>query len=344
MPNEPINFHDELKKIKPLVWDKIKNYLPDKEPTKHYQMVREYPERQGKYFRPALVLWSTAMFGGKVKQALLTAATMQTSEDWLLIHDDFEDHSEERRHKPALNQIHGDEMAVNAGDALHIIMWKILGDNVRFLGNKIGWQIFDKMYDILSTTIEGQYLELSWITEKKVNLSEAEYYDLINRKAGYYTVIGPLQLGAIIAGVTDEKNLAKIKAWGLPLGCAFQIWDDVMNLTVSNTKQGKERGGDILEGKRTLILIHLLKNCTLKERQKVEETYNKPRVEKTKEEVDYILDLMEKYQSIAYAGKVAKDFSNQAKKIFKKNTASLPDSEAKKIIEEGIGFVVNRES
>lgn len=341
MTDQRINFIAELEKLKGPVWERIKKYLPDKEPQKYYEMVRDYPERKGKYFRPGLLLLSARMFGGNINCALLAAAAMQVSEDWLLIHDDFEDHSEKRRGKKCLNKIFGDELAVNAGDALHIIMWKILGDNARSSGKK-GWDVYEKMYDIILTTTEGQFMELDWIRNGRVAVSEDKYYKMIYIKAGYYTVTGPLQLGAICAGACD-KEIKKIEKWGVSLGCAFQIWDDVINITVPSKKQGKERGGDILEGKRTLLLIHLLKNCLNSERRIIEAIYLKKREEKNEEEKEYIIKLMGKYKSIEYAKKKALKAADEAERKFIASTAHLPNTEAKEIIREGIRFTVNRE-
>jgi geranylgeranyl diphosphate synthase type II len=238
--------------------------------------------------------------------------------------------------------MYGEELAINAGDALHIIMWKMLGDVVRQLGKDIGWRIYDKMCAVLSTTTEGQYLELNWIRHNKIEISEEEYYDMVYRKAGYYTVIAPLQLGGIVAGVSDTE-LARIEEWGQPFGCAFQIWDDVMNLTVESEKQGKERGGDILEGKRTLILFHLLRNCTTAEQDEVRAVYSKPRDKKTPDERDRVLRLMEEYGSVDYGRKTARAFADRARNDFDKNTSHLPDTAAKSTIRAAIDFVVNRE-
>ncbi len=339
---ENINFIYELAKLKEPVWRKIQKYLPKKEPLGHYNMVREYPTRQGKYFRPGLVMLGTKLFGGKAQKALLTAATMQTSEDWLLIHDDVEDHSDQRRHKPALHKMQGDELAINAGDALHIIMWKMLGDNARIMDNQTGWKIFNKMNDILLKATEGQYLELQWIRNKKIFVSQEKYLNMIERKTVYYTVIGPLQLGAILSGASDNE-IKKIEDWGMPFGYAFQIWDDYMNISMLNKKQGKEFGGDIMEGKRTLILSHLLAHCNNNERKKIENIYRKTREQKTNKEKNYILRLMEIYGSAEYAKKTARQFGEQAKEIFNKHNAQLKETRAKKIILAGIDFVTNRE-
>lgn len=338
-----INFIQELAKLKEPVWREIQKYLPNKSPHSHYTMVSDYPSRQGKYFRPGLVLLATKMFGGDHKRAILTAAAMQTSEDWLLIHDDAEDHSLKRRGYPTLHELHGVELAINAGDALHMIMWKMLGDNARLFNNKTGWRIFNKMNEVLLEATEGQHLELKWIRDNKVHVSESDYLNMIRKKTAHYTVIGPLQLGAIIAGAS-ENELNKIEEWGIPFGYAFQIWDDYMNIATPDGKQGKERGGDILEGKRTLILSHLLKHCSENEKRKVEKTYLKERHQKTAREKNYVLRLMNKYGSTDYAKKTARRFGEQAQNIFDKHTAHLPETKAKQTIRAGIQFVTNRES
>lgn len=337
-----IDFPQELAKLKKSVWREIQKYLPSKPPYAHYRMIREYPSRQGKYFRPGLVLLAAEMFGGNPKRAILTAAAMQTSEDWLLIHDDIEDHSLKRRGLPTLHESYGDELAINAGDALHMIMWKMLGDNVRLFKDKTGWKVFNLMNDILLKATEGQHLELKWIRDNKVLVSQKEYLDMIKRKTAYYTVIGPLQLGAIIAGA-GENELQKIEEWGVPFGYAFQIWDDYMNITAPGGKQGKEQGGDILEGKRTLMLSHLLQHCRKNEKSKIEKIYLKERAQKTNPEKNFIMRLMKECGSLEYAKKTARQFGEQARNIFDKNTARLPDTKAKKIIRAGIEFVTRRE-
>lgn len=337
-----INFLQVLNEMKPKIYNKICQYLPKKFPEEHYAIVRDYTERQGKYLRPILVLLANEMFGGKKDDALLTAAAMQTSEDWILIHDDIEDNSDERRGKPCLHKIYGIELALNAGDALHIIMWKMLVDNTELLGSEKTKKIFDLMQNILLHTCEGQYLELSWIIHKRFDIIEEEYYKMIDVKSGAYSIYGPIQLGATVAGAKDEQ-IDSLRKWGIPLGRAFMIADDVLNLTGDKAKYGKEIGGDILEGKRTLMLIHLLNNCSKEEKEKVIDTYSKKREEKTEKERDYILDLMKRYGSIDYANTRAIEFANEAKRIFVQSTSSLKDSFAKRAIETCIDFVVTRD-
>lgn len=341
------NFLAELDLVKGEVWEELKKYLIQREPKEHYQAVSEYPMRQGKYFRPALVIFSTELFGGNREEAMLTSVAMQLSEEWLLVHDDFMDKSEERRStkeacKPSLNKLYGNEIAVNAGDALHALMWKALGDNVQKIGSERGWRIFSKMNDIILRTLEGQFIDVDWIRKNKIAISEEDYFGLIDIKAGYYTVTGPLQLGAIVAGLPDGE-IDMIKDWGIPFGRAFQIWDDVMNLTASSSSQGKENAGDLMEGKRTLILLHLLKNCNEGEGAFIRSFYSKRREEKTESEKLGILRMMENYGSIEYAKGLAKKYSATALEIFDRQMAHSEKESMKNIIRKGIRFVADRE-
>jgi geranylgeranyl diphosphate synthase type II len=341
-----MDFPSRLKEIRNTVWEEIRSYLP-KCKDEYSRLIWEYPKRQGKYLRPGLIVLSAEMYGGLQKEALLTAAAIQMSEEWLLIHDDFEDHSEERRStkeekRLTLSKICGDEIAVNTGDALHTIMWKVAGDIAQGFKDQRGWDIFNKLNEIILITTKGQFEELLWIRNKRIDISEKEYLEMIYKKTACYTIIGPLQLGAIIAGVKSSEELNKIERWGKWLGYGFQITDDVINLTSEEAKQGKEMGGDILEGKRTMILIHLLQHCDSKEKGQIHEIYNKPRKDKTESEKKYVIDLMNKYGSINYSKKKAEKYFQKAQEIFDKNTINLPGQEAKELIKECMVFIKNR--
>jgi geranylgeranyl diphosphate synthase, type II len=213
---------------------------------------------------------------------------------------------------------------------------------VKILGDDIGWKIFYKMNDVLLKTTEGQFYELSWIRDKKIDITEDQYFEMIYRKCAFYTTICPLQLGALAAGVSDGKTLDDIAKWAKPFGYAFQIWDDAMNLTEESGVQGKETAGDIFEGKRTLVLLHTLKMADVSERQAIEEIYLKKREAKNDRDKNYVLKTMNKYKSIEYSKSIAKDFAAEAKMHFDEYVNQLPRSPAKDIIGAGLDFVVNR--
>ncbi|MEM5814334.1 MAG: polyprenyl synthetase family protein [Candidatus Aenigmatarchaeota archaeon] len=327
---------------KALIWPELQKYLPNKEPKFHYALVRDYPERGGKYLRAGLILLSCEAFGGDPAKAVRTAAAMEASQNWILIHDDIQDHSDERRGKPCLHKVVGIEQALNAGDALHIIMWKILTDNREVLGEEMTFRVMDYFNNMLLVTAEGQSIEMVWTDDKTLSMTEEDYYKIVDTKAGLYTITGPMSLGAMIAGATQEQ-LKLLERFGLPFGRAFQIQDDVLNLTGDPKKYGKEIGGDILEGKRTLMLIHLLKHCSAAEKEKIKEIYARPRERKTQSDVSEALSLMKKYGSIEYARKKSFEFAAQAQRIFDTKFTFLKEGPAKEGLRAAVDFVVKRE-
>ncbi len=324
-----------------LTYEEINKYLDRNEPKLHYEIVREYPRRKGKGLRPTLCLLTCEAFGGKPEKAIKTAAAIQMFEDWVLIHDDVEDDSDMRRGKPALHKLYGKELAINAGDTLHVLMWKVLRDNEEILGPDKTFRVMDEMVEILLTTTAGQFMELSWIRDERFDITEEEYFQMTSMKAGTYTIVGPCKLGAIVANA-EEKHLKTIEEFGSYLGVAFQIQDDALNLIGEEKKYGKEIGGDILEGKRTLMLIHLLKNCGESEKEKVIEIYRKKRSQKTVEDVKYVLSLMRKYGSIQYGVSTSRKLAEKAKRIFNEKLGFLPETTAKKNLRMAFDFVIER--
>lgn len=342
-------FFNVLQEKKPLIWEEIKKYLtPQEVPQKyedmkkfHIKMVRDYPERQGKYIRPTLVLLMCEAMGGDPKKAIKTAAAMQTSEDWILIHDDFEDNSEERRGKPCLHKIYGPELAVNASDDLHIRMWKILRDNEKILGPQKTFEIMDEFHRMLLRTTIGQAVEIKWTKENKLDFRDEDYFFIVDGKTVYYTIAGPMRLGAIVAGATKEQ-LDRIFTVGTPLGRCFQIKDDLLNLIGDRKKYGKEIGGDILEGKRTLMLGHLLRTANEEDRKKVVEILSKPSEEKTQQEAFEVIDLMNKYGSIKYGQEIAEKLAKEALKNFDK-LDFLKENKAREQLKQAIDFMLKRD-
>jgi geranylgeranyl diphosphate synthase type II len=306
----------------------------------YVNMVRDYPGRGGKYVRPGMVMLSCEASGGTAAVALTTAAAMEISEDWILMHDDFQDHSLERRGKPAAPVLYGDELTVNAGDHLHIIMWEALLANCEELGLSKGTAVAREMVSILKTTCEGQYLDIGWMQRGQF-VTEGQYYEMIDRKTGGYTIIGPLRLGAIVAG--NSKAMAQLSAFGKPLGRAFQIHDDWLN--VFSSKTGKELGGDILEGKRTLMLIHLLESLEKagkkKKASELRALFSKKRAERNWDDVREVIALYEDHGCRDWARERALGYAAQARKALAK--VPYKSKEHKAILADAIDFIVNRE-
>lgn len=235
---------DTLEETKKLVWPEIEKYLVDPPYPKQFQIPRrfkndvdlywkinkEYPERKGKYLRPTLTLLTAGAMGIDPKNAIKVAGAMQLSEEWILISDDIEDKSETRRGKPTLHKMYGNELAINASDALETIMWKMIADTN---DNKV----IDEFYRLLLRTTLGQGVEQIWTNEKK-DLTDDEYFFVADSKSAYYSIAGPIRLGAIVAGATDDQ-LDKLTEFGLYLGRCFQLVDDILDIE-EDKKEGKK--------------------------------------------------------------------------------------------------------
>ncbi|MFC1625949.1 polyprenyl synthetase family protein [Patescibacteria group bacterium] len=242
-----------LNKYKKLVWPEVKKYLKDpKFPSEfaiparyapeidnYWNIVKDYPIRQGKYLRPTLVLLTAEAMGAKTQKAIKTAAAMQLSEEWLLIHDDIQDDSEERRGKKTLHKLHGVELAINAGDTLSTIMWKVLMDNHTILEPQKTLKIMDEFYNTLLRTEHGQAVEVVW-TKKGKKIKDDDWFFIADGKTSYYSMALPLRLGALIAKA-NKQQINKLTKFGLHLGRCFQLVDDILDIEQ-----------DKLEGKMTI--------------------------------------------------------------------------------------------
>ena len=283
-----------LEKTKKLVFPAITSYLVDPvypkqfetnskfndEVSLYWNINKEYPTRMGKYLRPTLVRLVAECFGVKGKKVIQTAAAMQCSEEWILISDDIEDNSEERRNKPTLHKMHGIELAINASDALETVMWKMIID---INDSKIS----DEFYKILMRTILGQAVEQIW-TNKKERIDNEKYFFVADSKSAYYSIAGPIRLGAILGGATT-KQIDRLTDFGLHLGRCFQLVDDILDI-----EQDKK------EGKTTLVTtlgVEKVKEMAKEEKEKAEKIFNKIKFlskdkayKELKELIDFILD------------------------------------------------------
>lgn len=308
----------------------------------HFTMVSDYPRRKGKYLRPTLLMLTAQSLGFDLNKSLPTAAAMQISEDWILNHDDIEDQSEERRGLPAIQKIYGDHLALNAGDALHILMWQVLSQNFSLLDKNIAEQIHQEFFTMLNRTILGQTIEIKWIEDHRYDLKIDDVLLIAESKTCYYTISGPMRLGAILAGAS-KNQLNSIYKFGLSLGKSFQIIDDLLDLTSDFSGQKKQQGNDIYEGKRTIILIHLLENIDSQNKIKLIEILNKPRTEKTAAEVAWVIDQIKTYGSLDFARQLADDYSRQARQIFDNELTFLSNEPFRSHLSACIDFITTRD-
>ncbi len=321
----------------------ILDFLPkghtSPEITKLYEMMRDYPSRGGKGLRGTMCLLWCELFGGRRENAMTTASSLELFQNWILIHDDIEDQSDLRRGLPALHKKVGIELAINAGDALHGKMWELLIQNQRVLGSNLTLKILTEFSTMLNSTTEGQQMELDWTTGNKWDMKEEDYYLMVTKKSAWYTCISPARLGMLTASSESDGFKTKIDdfllngvvEFGTDLGISFQIIDDILNLMGEQSKYGKEILGDLFEGKRTLMLIHLLSHCEKRQRQEIIETLSKPREKKQLDEIRLVFERMRDHGSIDYAKRIAGQLSDKA-------LSEFDDLTSKFEVDQGVSY------
>ena len=164
-------------------------------------------------------------------------------------------------------------------------------------------------------TLEGQAMELGWRRDGRLDLTPEDYLDLVLRKTCWYTTIHPLRVGALI-GSWAKANLEPLVIFGSYLGAAFQIADDLLNLDAGAARYGKEPFGDLREGKRTLMVIHLLATVGPAERRFVVDYFAEDHRPRSSAATQTIFELMVAHGSIDYAHRFGQGIADAARACF----------------------------
>src|SRR5207248_345587 len=279
----------------------------------------------GKRIRPALLLLSAKLFGYTGRGAIQLGAVVEIIHTATLVHDDIIDEAEIRRGRPAANTQWGNSMCVLAGDWLYMQAFKVAVQERNF-------RVLDALIDLTQQMVEGELLQIEKLGKC---ISLEEHLDLIHRKtACLFSVC--MQMGAILADATpeDEKRVAE---YGRNLGMAFQIVDDVLDLTASEEILGKPVASDLREGKVTMAVVHALERASAAERELVGTVLR----ERTFKSVSYahILEMLQRYGSLEAAMERAQEYSEAARQAI----CNFPDSEFKRALLWAPEFVVARE-
>jgi len=287
--------------------------------------IGEYLRRGGgKRIRPMLLLLSSRLFNYQGRGAIKLGAVVEMIHTATLVHDDIIDEAQIRRGRPAANTQWGNSKCVLAGDWLYMQAFKIALEERDF-------RVLDTLIDLTQQMVEGELLQMEKLGEL---IALDQYFDLIYRKtACLFSVC--MRLGAILGGATpeQEQNLAQ---YGRDLGMAFQIVDDVLDLTASEDVLGKPVASDLREGKATMAVIHALARCTDEEREKIGAVIR----ERAFNGVSHgdILAILRRYRSIDAAHQRAQQYATLARNAI----CNFPNVEAKRVLLWAPNFVVDR--
>lgn len=325
------------------VADDIFRLIPNRRPVDSlYRLMREYPARGGKGLRPTLCIATCGAFGGHSEDAVKIATAVEMFHNAFLIHDDIEDESINRRGKRCLHTEHGIPLAVNAGDSLNLLAVETVLKNIDGLGLARTLALIDEIIRMCRESLEGQAIELGWIRKGIVPTRDADYINMVTKKTSWYTCQSPCRLGAMAAGHTRPRELDLIGDVFKEVGVAFQIQDDVLNLVGEEDLYGKEALGDLLEGKRTLMLIHLMRTVRNRHRAEILRWLSRSRQKRTLAESREVLHRMKESGSIDYARAVAARHAARGARLFEETLGFIPESEDKAILRQVIHYVNTR--
>ena len=303
--------------------------------------LRDYPARGGRSLRSSLCIAVARAFGARIEDALDTAVALELMHNSFLIHDDVEDDSEVRRGSPTLHVLYGVPIAVNVGDAMSVLSLRPLLRNRGTLGTRIALRLLEEAERMARETVEGQAVELGWRRTNALDLGGGDYLRMVLKKTCWYTTVFPVRAGALIA-TGDGVDLETFVRFGFFVGAAFQIQDDVLNLVGDGNRYGKELGGDLWEGKRTLMIIHLLTRCDEHARQRLGRFLALERAQKTPSEARWVRALMERHGSIEYAQQIAHGLAGAATVEFRRVFSGLPESRDLAFVRELPSWVLSR--
>lgn len=316
--------------------------IPDDGPCGLWDLASDYPRRGGKGLRAALCLAAAGALGGSTRRALNSAVAIELLHNAFLLHDDVQDGSELRRGRPTLLASHGAGIAVNVGNATNLLALGRLMENRNILGPALAWRILEESERMMRRTLEGQALELAWIRDNRCDLDPADYYRMCLKKTSWYTTIHPCRVGALIAG-GEAARPQRFDRFGWYLGAAFQIQDDLLNLEGEVERYGKEIGGDLHEGKRTLMLIHLLSRARGGERRRLVADLARPRGERSAEDADWVYRRMLAHGSVDAARRTARRLAGAALRQGLSTLRDVPDCDDKRFLLEAPLYVVERD-
>jgi octaprenyl-diphosphate synthase len=281
----------------------------------------------GKRVRPALLILAVKTVGGPVSESVIRMATvMEMLHTATLVHDDIIDNADLRRSRPTINARFGNQTAVLMGDWLYMSAFETTVAE-RSL------EILDLLTRVTRKMTEGELMQLTAIG--RLDLTEDVQLDLLKRKTAYL-FSACCEVGAILGGAGDREQKA-IAAFGMNLGMAFQLSDDMLDLTSDAERLGKQAGSDLLEGKITLPYIRLVQQephfAEVLEDIMLSGTYDRMSREELVRE-------MERRNILDDVRGVARGFAERAIK----NLEVLPASEYRSSLEKVLSFVIERNS
>ena len=270
-----------LPEIQTLLSTEIEKLKLDRNPQGLYEPIRYTLALGGKRIRPALTLLACNLFSNDIQPAVSPALGLEIFHNFTLLHDDIMDKADVRRGKPTVHKKWNENAAILSGDVMQIIAYQYIADvperNLR--------QVLNVFSQMAVEICEGQQFDMEF--ENCENVQAEEYLNMIRLKTA--VLLGTaLKIGAWIGG-SDDENAELLYDFGINIGLAFQLKDDLLDVYGDEKTFGKKIGGDILCNKKTYLLIHA-KNLAIGKDAEELEFYLK-KSEPSEEKIRAVTDL-----------------------------------------------------
>jgi len=321
------NLNAVLSEYKSIIDKKIFSTLQNTHPKDLYEPMRYAVQAGGKRLRPVTALIICDAVGGSHDQMLPVAAALEIVHNFTLVHDDIMDRDELRRGRETVYKKWNENVAILSGDALLVKAYALLAD--------VSPEKYARVMQLFSHGIlevcEGQILDMSF--EERQSVSLDEYFEMIDKKTAALFALS-CQLGAV-CGDASEKQIDAMYQFGMALGRAFQIQDDLLDLMAGENELGKDVGSDLESGKQTFLVLHALQNGSEKQVTQFINLMHKKLNHEEIQQAQYVL------QDIGTID-AAQEQVQSAIATAKKSLTTLPESHYKNILEKFILTIENR--
>ncbi len=280
----------------------------------------------GKRIRPSILLLSSQMCGYEGPAGYRLGAVVELIHAATLVHDDIIDDAKVRRGQASVNAQWGNEITVLMGDWLYMTSFTVA------LGER-QFKILDLLIDVARKMVEGELIQLSM--NGSVDITEEQLLDISMRKTAFL-FSACSQLGGVLGGVSEEQE-ELLRLYGLSIGIAFQMVDDVLDLTSNENKLGKPVGSDLKDGKLTLPLIYLMQDGNPRCREMVQTVLRENGFASVGREA--ILELVREYRTADRVMKKAHDYARSAKGYLK----DFPPCKAREALISISDYIVERD-